>query len=228
MTDGSRHHNTTHGMSGHPAFWVWRSMRDRCRLPTHQAWANYGGRGIRVCSRWEESFENFWADMGPTYAQGLDLNRIDNNGGYSSENCDWINREGNCNNKRNNRILQTASGPMTAARAARKYGVGITTVLYRLEHGYTDAEALAPENKVTLVMCPPACPRPTKSGRLWSTPEGTPMYLAMDSLGLRRNTGRHRADNGHSMNVVLHGVCTTCSTAGLGIASLCVASQDRS
>ena len=40
-----------HGMSKHPAYWVWRSMRDRCRLPTHQAWKNYGARGITVCAR---------------------------------------------------------------------------------------------------------------------------------------------------------------------------------
>ena len=65
--------NTTHGMSGHPAFAVWRSMNDRCHLASHQAYHNYGARGIAVCERWRESFENFWADMGPTYRTGVSI-----------------------------------------------------------------------------------------------------------------------------------------------------------
>src|SRR5215831_9640275 len=68
----------THGMSHHPAYAVWRSMHDRCRLPTHQAWHNYGARGITVCDRWQESFTNFWEDMRPTYRPGLTLERINN------------------------------------------------------------------------------------------------------------------------------------------------------
>jgi hypothetical protein len=81
--------NTTHGMSRHPAYAVWRSMCDRCRLPTHQAWKNYGARGIVVCAEWEASFENFWRDMGATYRRGLTLDRLDNNGDYDMQNCAW-------------------------------------------------------------------------------------------------------------------------------------------
>lgn len=120
--------NQTHGMSGHPAFAVWRSMLDRCRLPTHRAWRNYGGRGIVVCARWQASFSNFWQDMGPTYQRGLDLNRKDNDGPYAPENCEWTSRRRNCMNKRN-----TLSVDVPALSKAT--GIPRSTLYYRLRHG---------------------------------------------------------------------------------------------
>ena len=97
-------------------------MKDRCRLPTHQAWANYGGRGVSVCSAWQASFEAFWADMGPTYAKGLTLDRLDNSGDYTPENCAWRTYTDQSNNRRTNRKLQTPWGEMTLSQAARRAG----------------------------------------------------------------------------------------------------------
>jgi hypothetical protein len=131
-------------MSKHPAHWVWRSMIDRCRLPSHQAWHNYGGRGIPVCERWQQSFENFWVDMGPTYQPGLTIERRDNNAGYSPENCYWADRQTQARNTRVNRWIQTPDGLMTVAEAAECSGLGVTTLLYRLNHHWPTTALFVP------------------------------------------------------------------------------------
>lgn len=132
----------THGMSRHPAFAVWRSMIDRCRLPSHQAWKNYGARGITVCERWQESFENFWADMGGSYQPGLDLDRINNDGHYSPENCRWATRRINTMNKRS-----TIKGVDIPALAAET-GIPRSTLYYRAKRG-TDLTAPVDKRKAT-------------------------------------------------------------------------------
>ena len=122
---------TQHGMSKHPAYAVWRSMCDRCRLPSHHAWHNYGARGITVCERWAASFAAFWADMGPTYRPGLTLDRIDNSAGYSPENCRWATYGQQANNTRMNRMV----GDKTATQLAQELGVKRSTMYYRLAKG---------------------------------------------------------------------------------------------
>lgn len=137
-------HQRTHGMSGHPAYAVWRSMIDRCRLPTHQAWESYGGRGIWVCEAWANNFEAFWADMGATYKPGLSLDRIDVNGPYSPENCRWVSVKSQNRNRRSNRVIDTPWGQLTVAEASEKSGVGVTTLLYRLDQGVPPALLFSP------------------------------------------------------------------------------------
>ena len=124
----------THGMSSHPAYAVWRSMNDRCRLPTHQAWKNYGARGIDVCSRWRESFENFWADMGGTWKKGLDLDRKDNNAGYSLKNCHWTTRKTNTRNRRLS--VRLAGFPPDYREQCLAKGIKTSTLGYRINVGW--------------------------------------------------------------------------------------------
>lgn len=139
----ARGRKPTHGMSKHPIYAVWRSMMDRCRLPTHQAWKNYGGRGIKVSPRWMR-FEDFWADMGPTYRPGLTLERIDNDAGYGPENCRWATAKDQARNKRRNRKVDSPWGLITVAELSERTGIGQTTLLYRMSRGVEGADLLSP------------------------------------------------------------------------------------
>ena len=153
----------THGMSKHPAYAVWRSMIQRCTEPTHQAWKNYGGRGITVCERWLRSFENFWSDMGDAYAPGLDLDRRNNDAGYSPENCRWVSRKVNTRNRRVNRFVDTPIGRMTVAELSEKTGIGVTTLLYRLNHGVEGGSLLTPPDVTNRFMTSSTAGRDTAS-----------------------------------------------------------------
>ena len=113
----------THGMSKHPAYIAWRNARQRCMLPTVQAWKNYGGRGIKMDSRWD-SFEAFWADMGPTWAPGLTLDRADNDGPYSPENCRWVTETVQAENRR-------GALPVNMRALSRQTGISPSTLYYR-------------------------------------------------------------------------------------------------
>jgi hypothetical protein len=103
--------------------------------PTYCGWRNYGGRGITICDRWLESFENFWEDMGPTYCPGLTIGRVNNALGYFPENCIWATRKAQARNRRTSRIIATPWGEMTIAEAAERSGITAKALWKRLtEH----------------------------------------------------------------------------------------------
>lgn len=99
----------------HPLYATWRGMRQRCISPTCKDYPHYGGRGIRVCERWLNSFNNFVADMGPRPSNKHTIDRIDNSKDYEPGNVRWATRAEQSLNRRCTRF-RTING-VTKSRA---------------------------------------------------------------------------------------------------------------
>ena len=95
-------------------------MKQRCIDENHSSYPKYGGRGIQICQEWRESYESFWSWSNLNgYADGLQIDRIDNNGHYEPSNCRWVTRLVNANNKRNNVFLTAFGETKTIAEWSR-------------------------------------------------------------------------------------------------------------
>jgi hypothetical protein len=109
-------------------------MIDRCTDSKRHDWHRYGGRGITVCQRWRNSYESFFADMGPRPSPQHSIDRIDNDGNYEPGNCRWATTLEQGSNKSNNRLLTFDGQTLTIAQWARKLGIPVGTLNLRISH----------------------------------------------------------------------------------------------
>jgi hypothetical protein len=132
----------THRKSKTTEYRIWLGMKTRCNNPSNKDWENYGERGIKVCQRWNHSFENFLSDMGER-PQGTSIDRIDNNGDYSPENCRWATSSEQRSNRRQT-ISMTIYGktmPLTEWLKVNPY-VKRSVVIKRLSLRWGHKEAI--------------------------------------------------------------------------------------
>jgi len=130
-----------HGKSKHPLYGTWRSMRERCRSPNHFAYHRYGGRGIKVCERWND-FDAFLGDVEPTWRPGLTLDRIDNDGDYTPENVRWRTPKEQSANKAFNRRITFRGETLTLAQWAERLGMTGPSLAKRFKKGWPIERAL--------------------------------------------------------------------------------------
>jgi len=136
-----RERNTTHGQADTPEYRAWLACRNRCNNPNDKGYANYGGRGITVCERWD-SLETFLADMGPR-PKGGSLDREDNELGYSPENCRWATNSEQSRNRRSNRYIESWGYNLLLCEWAEISGLNRATISGRIDRGWTPEDAIA-------------------------------------------------------------------------------------
>lgn len=149
ISDSTRQRMTVHGHSARgqitSTYRSWQGSIGRCTNPNNPAWEYYGGRGIKVCNSWRESFENFLADMGEC-PEGYSIDRIDNDGNYEPGNCRWASKTQQSRNSRFTRLSEDVvkeirkareAGGITYKQLAERYGVKSPTTIGAIFRGKT-------------------------------------------------------------------------------------------
>lgn len=131
-----------HGRRNSHEYWAWQSIIQRCENPKHEFFLHYGGRGIRICAEWRQSFEAFFRDVGPRPASGYSVDRKDNDGHYEPGNVRWASRVGQARNRRTTLLSEEkvrdirrlyANGESLAS-LARRFGVGAPAIHAVVNH----------------------------------------------------------------------------------------------
>lgn len=128
---------------------TWKNMRRRCYDPSNKRYAQYGGRGIKICPEWDDyAVFRSWA-MSNGYRDDLTIDRIDVNGDYCPENCRWSTTTEQMNNMTRNRIISFCGKSMTMSEWARELGISYSTMNHRVQRGWSmDRISNTPERRV--------------------------------------------------------------------------------
>ncbi len=121
-----------HGMTKSTEYIIYLGIKARCLNKNSDSYGDYGGRGITICDRWLECFENFYADMGDRPSMEYSIHRVDNDGNYEPGNCIWATIDVQANRKRNNRILPFNGESLTISEWSKKTGLPRSTIKNRL------------------------------------------------------------------------------------------------
>lgn len=140
---GKANHFYKHGKANDPLYNICTQMIMRCHNPNNAAYCNYGARGITVCDEWRFDRTKFveWA-YANGYQKGLSIDRIDNNKGYSPDNCRWASRLTQQNNTRRNRSLTVNGETHNLSEWARIKGISKNTIEKRLRLGWDEERAV--------------------------------------------------------------------------------------
>lgn len=140
---------TKHGKKHTRLYNIWGGMKARCYRPTHKWYKRYGGRGITICDEWKHNFQAFydWATANG-YRDDLTIDRVDNDKGYSPDNCKWSTEVEQKNNRSQFNVGVEINGrTQTLAQWATEVGLGYQTIYRRYKRGDTGEDLIRPTNQ---------------------------------------------------------------------------------
>lgn len=134
---------TKHGMAATRVYKQWQGIKSRCLNPKSTGYHNYGGRGITVCDRWKDSFENFYKDMGDPPTNEYEIDRIDVNGNYEPGNVRWVTPKENVRNKRDTVYITYNDLTFSLPEWADRMLVKNSLLAGRRKRGWSDVEIIS-------------------------------------------------------------------------------------
>ena len=134
----------THGESKSRLYGIWEGMKHRCNNPSNSRYSRYGGRGIKITSEWDSSFESFakWS-YANGYNDDLTIDRKDNNGNYEPSNCRWVNYKTQSRNRNYNKLLKFQGKELCVTEWSDLTGITSGTIYSRLRRGWSIEKTLS-------------------------------------------------------------------------------------
>lgn len=142
---------TKHGLSRTRVYHIWNGIKSRCLNPNNTRYADYGGRGIKICDRWLD-FNKFYEDVSPSYIDGYSIDRYPNiNGDYEPTNFRWATNKEQSRNQRRNRVLTIDGESKAVAEWAEISNNSISAIYTRLHRGWSDYDAVFKPNQKCVI-----------------------------------------------------------------------------